>query len=416
MKPASTLVLFTHAFPFGNSEPYLATELPYLAARFNRILLAPHQCEGERRSVPANVEVVTTLAALSTWSRIRHLLGALLTPELYAEIGAQGWKMLDIRRVLRALNHLGKARAVATWVEQQMLRGEIHATETLYYTYWLAFQTTGLMLLKRRCPELRVISRAHGWDIYLERHTPAYLPFRPHLLQGLAGIYVASRHGRQYLAAQYPELAEKCHIAILGVHDSGHLTPASDDGILRVVTCSSMYALKRVPLFVAGLAAFAHAAPTQTVYWDHFGSGEERERVEALAATLPEQIHVTLHGWVPNEAVLAFYHTHPIDAFVNVSLTEGGNPVSIMEAQSCGIPVIATAVGGTPEIVNDENGILLESDPAPMAIAGALMRAVDHRTEFETKRAASRRTWQRQANAAVNYTAFAARLAQFMEE
>ena len=54
--------------------------------------------------------------------------------------------------------------------------------------------------------------------------------------------------------------------------------------------------------------------------------------------------------------------------FINVSSTEG-IPVSIMEAMSFGIPVIATAVGGTPEIVNNENGYLLSKDPSAKELA-----------------------------------------------
>lgn len=46
------------------------------------------------------------------------------------------------------------------------------------------------------------------------------------------------------------------------------------------------------------------------------------------------------------------------DLFVNMSLSEG-IPVSIMEAISFGIPIIATNVGGNAEIVNDETGVLI---------------------------------------------------------
>ena len=45
----------------------------------------------------------------------------------------------------------------------------------------------------------------------------------------------------------------------------------------------------------------------------------------------------------------------PVDLFLTVSANEG-IPVSIMEAQSFGIPVIATDVGGISEIVNNVNG------------------------------------------------------------
>jgi len=46
---------------------------------------------------------------------------------------------------------------------------------------------------------------------------------------------------------------------------------------------------------------------------------------------------------------------------MNLSETEG-IPVSIMEAQSAGVPILATNLGGTSEIVNNENGFLVEKD------------------------------------------------------
>ncbi|NCO54621.1 MAG: glycosyltransferase, partial [Bacteroidetes bacterium] len=50
-----------------------------------------------------------------------------------------------------------------------------------------------------------------------------------------------------------------------------------------------------------------------------------------------------------------------VDLFINVSESEG-IPVSIMEALSAGIPVIATNVGGTNEIVNNDVGFLIDKE------------------------------------------------------
>ena len=47
--------------------------------------------------------------------------------------------------------------------------------------------------------------------------------------------------------------------------------------------------------------------------------------------------------------------------FINLSSSEG-IPVSIMEAQSFGIPVIATNVGGSGEIVVSETGVLVDEN------------------------------------------------------
>jgi colanic acid/amylovoran biosynthesis glycosyltransferase len=75
-----------------------------------------------------------------------------------------------------------------------------------------------------------------------------------------------------------------------------------------------------------------------------------------------------------NEEVIHFYKKEKPSLFINVSSSEG-IPVSIMEAFSFGIPVIATNVGGTHEIVIDNyNGILLKENPTIEEIKSAILK------------------------------------------
>jgi len=74
-----------------------------------------------------------------------------------------------------------------------------------------------------------------------------------------------------------------------------------------------------------------------------------------------------------------------IDVFVLPSLTEG-TPNSIFEAMAHGLPVIATNVGGIPDVVTSETGILV-----PPADAGALARAMIHLARDAELRARMRR-------------------------
>ena len=82
-------------------------------------------------------------------------------------------------------------------------------------------------------------------------------------------------------------------------------------------------------------------------------------------------------GYLDNSNVLDFYKNNEIDLFISLSETEG-LPVSIMEAfTSNAVPAIATDVGGTSEIVNNENGYLINNNPTPKLVAEKINHFID---------------------------------------
>ena len=88
------------------------------------------------------------------------------------------------------------------------------------------------------------------------------------------------------------------------------------------------------------------------------GDGEERTYLENLVKELMLDEYVMFIGEVPNEKVPEYMVA--ADVFVLPSLSESFGIVNI-EAMACGLPVIATKVGGLPEIIRDgENGVLVE--------------------------------------------------------
>jgi glycosyltransferase involved in cell wall biosynthesis len=110
------------------------------------------------------------------------------------------------------------------------------------------------------------------------------------------------------------------------------------------------------------------------------GEGGERRRLEAAIARLDLGDRVHLLGAVVNVAdVLA-----AIDVFVLPSRVEG-LPLALLEAMAAGKPVVATAVGGVPEVIEPGvNGLLVPPDD-DAALAGAiatLARSPDLRARY----------------------------------
>jgi glycosyltransferase involved in cell wall biosynthesis len=109
------------------------------------------------------------------------------------------------------------------------------------------------------------------------------------------------------------------------------------------------------------------------------GDGPERGRLEALARQRQLADRVYFAGQRSKEETFALMAA--CDLFVLNSSYEGF-PHVVLEAMCAGLPVVATEVGGTPELVRDgENGLLIESNAN-----GALSKALKKLTTFSEER------------------------------
>jgi glycosyltransferase involved in cell wall biosynthesis len=99
------------------------------------------------------------------------------------------------------------------------------------------------------------------------------------------------------------------------------------------------------------------------------GEGPDAAALKRLAERMGSGGRVHFLGVMPQERLAAVYGA--ADVLVLASAREG-YPNVLLEALACGTPVVATAVGGAPEVVRNTVAGRLVEEQSPEALAGAI--------------------------------------------
>jgi glycosyltransferase involved in cell wall biosynthesis len=407
------MLMITSHYPYGQGEAFVASELEPLAHCFEHIELVPIFHDPGEAARPTR-QPINLAYAEKRWGMLRalHVARALLQGlakyRWAADLGfilRHGRKLDNLKELARAIY---RARLFESFLASRARKGEVF---DVIYFYWLLPEIMGAVQFRESIGgSMRIVCRAHGGDLYEDRKPGGYAGLRRSIVAGVDDIYCISSHGQRYLVDCFPELAAKFHVARLGVDDPGHLNPQPSGGALEIVSCSFAVPGKRLHLIADAIACLLSAAPTMKVRWTHVGDGPLFDEVRAYArARLGERAQVVFKGYLTPDELRALYREEPFDVIVNVSDSEG-IPVSLIEASSVGIPMVATDVGGSAEIVNAANGALIPADADVATIAAAIRRFSD-RAAARAYRRAARAWWEAHFNAATNHSQFGRNLA-----
>jgi glycosyltransferase involved in cell wall biosynthesis len=411
----NNLVLLTKRYPYLPGEEFLEVEIKYLCEEFDEVHVVPtrdrRKFGSSIRSLPVNanlrLDIMNNISSLTarymSMPQMRRFVRILADKDassvFWREVSiAARFGPNEVRRLMHSLENAIIIRDVLAKFYGNNLQNII------FYSYWLKTPALAIGWIASHSRTTSV-SRAHRGDLYYERHSPPYIPGHRSIIQSQTAVFLISENGYKYLEKQYPNMQSKFYLSRLGVCASKHRNLASVDGILRLASCSYMRPVKQLDLLVEALRLCSIK-----IHWTHIGDGSERESIEKKAAKLPSNIQTQFTGHLSNKEVVKFYQTNPVDIFINISKSEG-LPVSIMEAISFGIPVIATAVGGTPELVSNQIGQLLTPNVTPSEIAKALCDFDELDEEQKhNKRNAAYTKWMELVNADVQYPNFAKQL------
>jgi len=399
------LLVLAKEFPYGKYEQYMETEERYYT-RFDKVWIAA--LDLREKTVRSKRDLRSKAEVIPVWYKSRifyHLncLTILTDGNLYKELfELKRTHRLTKLRVMNLLYYLSKAHHEARVIDKALKKES--KDDILIYSYRFDYQPyVALMLRKKWGNKLKIVCRAHGYDLYEERNINNYIPMRRVLLNEVDHVFPCSEYGVKYIKNKYRIGKAQVDVRYLGTSDHGEKEFSSGKEPLSILSCSNVLQVKRIDKIIDALSLMKDIP----IEWTHFGDGELMDEIREYAKEkLGSNVKVSFAGNIANTELMNTYAVKDFYVFINVSLSEG-LPVSVMEAMSFGIPCIATDVGGTGEIVKNDHGTLISKDAAAGDIEEAI-RAVYNMNEndYQTLRHNARRFWENHFNADHNYNVF----------
>lgn len=146
-------------------------------------------------------------------------------------------------------------------------------------------------------------------------------------------------------------------------------SPFIEGGGFIIGTIANFYPTKGLPYLIEAAAKLKIKHDFQIVI---VGDGIERAYLESLILKYNLEENIILAGQIPDAAK----YLKAFDIFVLPSVKEG-LPYAILEAMAAGLPIVATTVGGIPEMIRSGHDGLLVAPKNPEELAGAIEKLID---------------------------------------
>jgi colanic acid/amylovoran biosynthesis glycosyltransferase len=399
------LFLFANFFPYKRAEPFLVNEFEFAKQRSDSVTVVTLYGDPVDCDLPADKKVkllqpVFENAGNKTNIWIKGIFNLAPFHFHFTEFFSKGLLFKPKQLYWFFISFFITRSALSSPAYREMLKKVNESKDAVLYFYWGDNLAWTIPYLKQKIKNrnAKIVLRLHGSDLY-EHRKAGYAPLRKKTFECSDFIFTVAKNGCDYLKERYPELAHKMQVSSLGVFDHG--PNPYKDGEFILVTASNVVPVKRVALLFEALQK-----NDVKITWNHFGDGPLFDELQNMVKTARMGLTVKLHGHILNKDLIQFYKTNSVDLFMNVSSSEG-LPVSIMEALSFGIPVIATGVGGTPELVNDTVGGILDPSAGAEQISLAVAQFFKLSKEGRAaKRKNAREQFLQKASADKNYNNF----------
>lgn len=356
------IILITASFPYLPGEQFLETEVKYYAEHKDiDFTIMPINFHEKIRKIDKSIKLDTYLIDnmnKSILQRLFYLCKSMFSKLFYKEIISN-----KVYSLTKLKSFAGSISAYQNYYDlfDKYFENKKDLSNTIIYTYWNDTFTYALQSLKQKYG-YKLVSRIHRYDIYKERRIENYMPLKSNFIQNIDKIYTITQSANDYLHKTYGFKKEILQLARLGVDDKNIISRPSPENVFHIISCSFLFPVKRVDKIIHSLYLLSEKLRNTKLKWTHIGIGPLEEKLKHIAnkrLSKKRNVEFNFLGHLDNKDVYNFYKNNKVDLFINVSESEGV-PVSIMEAMSCHIPIVAPNVGGISDMIdNKKSGKLL---------------------------------------------------------
>jgi len=371
------IVFITSSFPFGKSEVWAINEINSLLELGNEITIIPRTGKGKIINQDA-VKFTSNLIDLPflNWAIFIFFLRTILfKPFLFLKLLIENIKQSNaIIDFVKGLIILPKSLFLAKILKSRNV-DHVHSLQTTS-TAFMAFILSSILKVP--------------WSYTL--HTSETLNSRYKrsiLFQSCSASIcrtISQRTANDLSNFIGPSLSKKIAMVHLGVDVKGFKKETSFiNDSFTIVTPAEITARKGHVYAIEAAKKLIDLGITN-FKWFFYGSGPLLNELQKKVKELNLINHCYFPGNLDHHQLLNKYKNNKVDIVVISSISTDipeGIPVSLMEAMSYEIPVIATDCGGTKELVDGQSGILVNQKD-PEAVSNAIFKLID-KPEFSRK-------------------------------
>jgi colanic acid/amylovoran biosynthesis glycosyltransferase len=354
------ILFITSSFPYGPSETFLMPEIRELMKTGHEVIIVPAYPRGEVVHDAAAPLLENTVRRPVISLEIMAAASAAFIANPAACLRTVGWmfKSRGLKMTLRNLAVLPKS----FWLAR--LARKVGADHV--YAHWAASPAT-IAMVAGEVAQLPWSFTAHRWDI-IENNLLSLKA------EKVAFARIISEDGCEMARELGANVSVDKNVLHMGVEIPESITYAARTQGPCVVICPALLVERKGQRYLIRAMEMLRQRSVDVVLW-LAGQGEDREELERMVSECKLAERVRFLGQVSHDALLAMFRDGAVDMIALPSLHEG-IPASLQEAMGYGIPVIATPVGGIPELLRDGAGLMVPTTDAD-ALADAIERLVD---------------------------------------